>query len=359
MGRRAGLGNFAAARHSASMPLRCLNDARDTVYAFDLSETAWALLGAENRARRHLRTHCCDVPVALKTSRLGTRFFAHLARGGCATGDETPEHLHLKWLAVQAAQRHGWTAATEVAGTTPGGEPWRADVLATRGRHRVAVEVQWSPQDDAETRRRQARYADSGVRGLWLFRGDHLQDAATPAMRVRGSLATGFTAFGVPIADALDAAFDRRLGFGIPTGRTATVAVAAVVLTCWHPDCGAMNRPVSDVAIGYGVNVCEVALKDLTDFPGVADAIVRHLPPDPARGRIRLRASRTAGETYLANACFRCDRLLGDGFLSGARASRTVIARFPVTIDAAWRAAIDGVRGFAPVWSIAPAPASR
>ncbi len=58
-------------------------------------------------------------PVVLKTSRLGTRFFAHRSLGGCASGDESPEHLHLKALAIAAARAAGWTAEAEVAGVDP------------------------------------------------------------------------------------------------------------------------------------------------------------------------------------------------------------------------------------------------
>src|SRR5262249_40274425 len=130
----------------------------------------WQALKQQNRATRHLAMPCCVSQVVLKKSLRGIQFFAHKARGACSTAPETEDHLRLKQMAVEAARANGWDAATEVAGTTPSGEKWRADVLAQKGQHKVAVEIQWSNQSNEETLRRQKRYALSGIRCLWLFR---------------------------------------------------------------------------------------------------------------------------------------------------------------------------------------------
>ncbi|MCY0854067.1 competence protein CoiA family protein [Cupriavidus sp. D39] len=123
-----------------------------------------------NAKAKHLRMACCDRGVILKTSKLGTRFFAHAKRGDCATAPESEHHLALKAMAARVIESCGWHVETEVRGTTPGGIPWIADLLATRGRAKVAVEVQWSSQTNEETLSRQTRYAASGVRGLWMLR---------------------------------------------------------------------------------------------------------------------------------------------------------------------------------------------
>lgn len=312
-----------------------------------MPSTAWSALTVANRRDRHLRMHCCGSPVVLKTSRLGTRFFAHHVLGGCASGDESPEHVHLKTLAIAAARAAGWSADAEVSGVTPDGEPWRADVLATRGKRRVAVEVQWSGQADDETVRRQARYAASGVRALWLFRRPGFAvDPEVPAVRVRGTLAAGLSILDLPAAEFLAAVFDRRLRFGIPDGATASISVTGAVATCWGKDCGALTRVVTGLVIVHGGSSCRVGVADLGDDPAVLAALPALLPADPLRGRIRVR--RTTGTAV--TGCFRCDRPVE----AAARVDRTVIATVAVAITPEWSAMIAAQPNYTPVWSVVP-----
>jgi hypothetical protein len=177
------------------MPLRCLDPAGKSLYSFDFSEDEWQALVLENRKAHHLRTPCCESPLILKRSRLGTRFFAHMTRGACATGTETEVHLELKRMAVEAARSHGWITQAEVTGMTPAGEQWRADVLAQKGTAKIAIEIQWSGQTNDETLRRQERYKQSGIRGLWLLRQPGFPVAHNlPAICVGGNMDDGFTA---------------------------------------------------------------------------------------------------------------------------------------------------------------------
>lgn len=141
----------------ANMPLKCFREDQ-AIFAFDLeSDDAWEALRAENATRKHLRMLCCGAAVTLRTSKLGTKHFAHARRGPCATALESAEHLLAKRIIVEGARRTDWEAVSEQAGDPHEVEPWIADVLATKGRRKVAFEVQWSRQDDAETRRRQRR----------------------------------------------------------------------------------------------------------------------------------------------------------------------------------------------------------
>ena len=130
--------------------------------------------GAHSKRRTEpfvtLGCRACPSPVTLKISPRGTQFFAHKAVGACKTAPETEAHLRLKRMAVLTARAIGWDALTEAFGSSPTGEAWKADVLARKGKQKVAVEIQWSNQTAEETIRRQELYARSGVRGLWLFR---------------------------------------------------------------------------------------------------------------------------------------------------------------------------------------------
>ncbi|TRW17968.1 competence protein CoiA [Glacieibacterium frigidum] len=340
------------------MPLRCLDDTGADVHAFAVPPDAWTALAADNRARRHLGMPCCGARVSLKRSALGLQFFAHVGRGGCTTGDESPEHLALKQIAVDAARAHGWHAETEVAADDG---TWRADVLATRGRARVAVEVQWSPQDDAETLRRQAQYAAAGVRGLWLFRQRRFPVSADlPAVRVAGSVAKGFTALDLPIVEVLAAAFDRRLKFGIPAGSTARVRAFGAVLECWDRDCEALTRVVTGFDIVLGDNCCSFSLEDLTSEPELREVLLSALPEDPQRGRLKRRFSSASEASYLSNGCVRCDRILGAFFVNAARADSSQIRGFDISITPGIAATIVSRGEFDPVWTVVAAhPASR
>src|SRR5579871_3425391 len=102
------------------MPLRCLFD-NQPVSSFELTDAAW------NDLKQGYRSHtlvmaCCGAPGIPKVSNRGTRFFAHKSQGDCATAPESEAHLRAKWIIARAAIDAGWTAETEVRGSTPAGE---------------------------------------------------------------------------------------------------------------------------------------------------------------------------------------------------------------------------------------------
>jgi hypothetical protein len=108
---------------------------------------------------------CCNAPGIMKVSPLRRQFFAHKATpADCNSKPETPEHLELKAVVYEAVgAADGWSAGIEVPG-----RHWRADVLATRGKARVAFEIQLSKQSAAETIQRQLKYQQSAVLPWWL-----------------------------------------------------------------------------------------------------------------------------------------------------------------------------------------------
>ncbi|HQS13614.1 competence protein CoiA family protein [Reyranella sp.] len=321
------------------MPLRCFDPvANCDVHAFDLSPECWRQLRTANNQRRWLRMPCCSAQVTLRTSRRGTQFFAHKAIGACTTAPETEDHLWLKRMAVEIARAHGWAAETEASGTTPSGELWRADVLAHNGKHRVAVEIQWSAQTLEKTMRRQARYAASGVRCLWLMRRlEFPVDRALPAARICGDAKAGYTATlktvtgqqVLPIEELLAGAFSKRLRFGIPIGTSGQVQIFVRTLRCWS--CRARTQIISHVCVVVGPNTFRFSVSDFDDHLALFDFIRLRLPNDLQIGSVKHRFTSVRRLAYLSNGCFHCDARFEQSYGSGAK-----VCEFSIAIDTQW-----------------------
>lgn len=149
------------------MPLRCGSITGEPVHAYEYDREQWKELAAQNRQDKHLVMACCGRPVVVKTSHCGTQFFAHVRRDDTNCPHETEEHLLAKDLVARAIIEAGWQAETEAVLTA---HNLIADVLATKGKKRVAFEVQWSRQTMETTYERHAAYAKAGIRELWLFK---------------------------------------------------------------------------------------------------------------------------------------------------------------------------------------------
>jgi hypothetical protein len=341
-----------------TVPLRCLDPIRD-ILAFDLSPDEWRTLELENRKARHLRMPCCSSQVTLKRSARGTQFFAHKAGGDCSTAPETEAHRRLKRMAVEAARADGWTVATEVSGRTPRGEHWKADVLAERGDHKVAVEIQWSQQSNDETLRRQKRYAESEVRGLWLLR--HPSFPVThdlPAACISGSLEEAFAALlptgseeqSLPMQEFLAAAFSKRLRFGVPIGFAATVSIRAGHMFCWS--CGCQTRIITGIDVAFGPNRYGFSVPDLWGYPDLFEIVLGRLPDDLGLGAIKRRFSKTQGRSYLSNGCAHCDRIIGENYEHDAWEDQATVCAFPIRLSERWQEAIEGNVGYEDGWAV-------
>lgn len=220
------------------------------MHAFAMSAQQWLELKASCKAKAlDLWMPCCKMPAIPKTSPRGTFFFAHARRGECTTADESPEHLYCKSLIAKAALDAGWTVTTERPGMSPAGEEWIADVFCEKGSAKLALEVQMSPQTDAETVRRQQRYKASGVRGAWFFGARARQatigfDRDTPAFSLRpvvvGELPT-VDRFEASLPDFVKAMLEKRLIWTVPRYSQPHL-VEFIEDVCW-----ACKRPVKQV----------------------------------------------------------------------------------------------------------------
>ena len=116
------------------MPLRCVDEHGTIIEANACTDQEWTRLRERARKERQLRMPCCPARAVLKTSRLGTRFFAHKAKGTCTWKTETAAHLHLRRLrSTRPAKRDGrLRRRSRDAPLTA--EKWTADMLAWEGR---------------------------------------------------------------------------------------------------------------------------------------------------------------------------------------------------------------------------------
>jgi hypothetical protein len=307
----------------------------------------WQALKDENRTLRHLQMPCCGARATPKTSKLGTQFFAHTKVDGCATAPETAEHLLAKVMVAEAVKAGGWEVDTEVAGHTPSGEQWVADVLATKGKIRIAVEIQWSRQSQEETRRRQERYQQSGVRGLWLLRHPILlQEKQTPTFRLRynegnhgfsvqlpsGNFRSEFMGRrdqdearywqqNVALREFIIGSLNGRLRFAPAIGSRMPVMVITAPVQCWK--CKKVTRIVLSLDFAAdklfrGHPSVSTRIYDFDEIEGCEDFLDAVLSVERRQRHgireIKRRYSKTEKQTYLSNGCFHCDALQGRFF---------------------------------------------
>ncbi|PRY76038.1 hypothetical protein CLV80_110124 [Yoonia maritima] len=156
-------------------------DTGEIVEAFSVSDLEWdALCNAQTGTVLMPRSKWPAVP---KTSSRGLRFFAHnVGFSGNPPKPESYAHTRLKIDILKAARSLGYTADLEVAGSTPDGNQWIADVLVTLPNgNKTAFEVQLSSQHLNDFRLRTKRYRESSVKCCWIISeepvGNHLRKA--------------------------------------------------------------------------------------------------------------------------------------------------------------------------------------
>lgn len=328
------------------MPLSCKSADAD-ILSINFSPSAWAELRARNVKEHHLSLPCCGSKVVLKTSMLGTQFFAHARKGECTSGPETAEHLFVKARITQALKGTDWRVGTEVRGTTPDGRQWVADVLANKGQRRVAFEVQWSPQSHQETALRQATLKDSSVRGLWLFqRPSNIQvsqevpsvlldvqlDPLTAAVRIPVQSLSSFSqdhalrkesyhwAQTIELSRFVRGCLRGALIWAPGLNKIVPLDLHAAEQRCWK--CTRTTRIVTELVFRVdllvpGAMPLSLRVEDF-DSPAGAQCLATALAGTDLKshgiGALRLRFSRTRGAAYLSNGCVHCDALQGAFF---------------------------------------------
>ncbi|WP_344501119.1 hypothetical protein [Dactylosporangium maewongense] len=312
-----------------------------------LSDREWQTLRADVRSGRQTVRLECGTPAYLRTSRLGVRHFVHQYASGCLDHQkETGQHLFAKHVVVQAAKSAGWSAEPEARGNG-----WVADVLASNGERKTAFEIQWSTQTRAEYERRQARYAGSGINGVWFARRE--RDVPYPRHDLpifhmafaENGLTVTVNQSTMTMADAVVALLNDRIGFReyVANGRPASLHVSCVDYPCYR--CNKVSM-IWDVDRETIQGPCGTTAEQHTGTiwakirPEAEPQILRRANIEAERiglssATLGQRYSRTAGGSYTAFSCPNCDALFGDWFLrSHMLEARTAGAQLDLMVPA-------------------------
>jgi competence protein CoiA len=228
------------------------------------------------------------------------------------------------------------------------------------------VEIQWSGQTNDETMRRQERYRQSGIRGLWLLRQPGFPITHDlPAVCIGGDLKDGFKALIpsgthlcardrvepdrwhqiLPMREFLAAVFSRRFRFG-PLDDAGLVCIRSGTIECWRESCRARTRIITFVELAFGPHKYDFTIPMLGKHPELCSAVLGRLPPHPKIGEIKPRFSRTQGCSYISNGCYQCDAIIGEFFEHDAwYGDEEVLVVFPIKLSKEWKRAIKKTFG--------------
>lgn len=326
------------------MSFSCLKDGKK-IYSFQYTPAQWLELRAQ-RSQLDLEMPCCGVPAILKTSSLGTQFFAHKSKQdqNCHASDgESAEHIFAKYLVSKALYEEKWQVETEKRGQTEDGKGWIADIYANRAdiSKGMVVEVQWSAQSYEQTVYRQSLYDQSNIRCVWLFRNGRQRkstNALTGHYAQRTKALPVFTltkaedksfrvhniyiqpnddeapvAISMELKDFVKCLFSKGLEF-IPKGDCSEyLSLTLMKNQCCYckKDIVVVGR-VNHYKLNYGQKIA--LLPDATgrcvsrDCRELINYVFR---PIYNFGEVKLRKNKTKKEVYIANACIHCDSAMG------------------------------------------------
>lgn len=330
------------------MAFTCMMN-NEKIYSFHYSPAAWIDLKSRKKVNAFTMS-CCGEAAVLKTSALGTQFFAHKIKSEkCPiTDDETKEHLFAKYLVSRTLHEMGWQVEPEKRGVTPDGTQWVADVYAEKGNAKMAVEIQWSPQIYEDTVARQQIYMDAGIRCVWLLRdakssnanaltGDYrFRTKDTPVFTLvkrkdgsmhvhniyvedstKNNLNTRFKPVSLELTVFIKTLFGGDFRF-IPRKNDfhQFMSLELAKGNCWK----CHNATVSVGRVYYHENLFGLSVKDpeartIREIPQAhVDFINQYFQPVFNFARLSMRFSKTEQDSYMANSCLYCNALLGKFF---------------------------------------------
>jgi hypothetical protein len=330
------------------MPLRAIVHGKEVIAPL-LSNEEWTELRKAIKSGKHdVIMPCCGSRGYPRTSKLGLQHFAH-NRGAqripeCDRG-ETLDHLGAKAQIAKACHSVGYEPVTEATG-----DGWRADVLAIKGKTRIAFEIQWSPQTLEETIERQERYKQADLRCCWFFRKpprdfqtathelplfplelndqkEYIVNLNPPAYWAYPSLYAPQTA---PLRDFVRALLSGHVKYcKLSASNEIQVRIVFFEMECWKcrriSHVYYVDRAPIESLCGLPIHVPRGEAWDNQEFnfsPEILAAVAHFLKSDKGKhlvvGQIKQRFSKTVGRSYMSFGCAYCDSIFGDFFVSEA-----------------------------------------
>ena len=307
------------------------------IFSFMLNNEQWDRLKYKYK---NLSMHmpCCQTRAIPKKSKLGTQYFAHHPSSTCSipTG-ESREHQFCKYLILKYLYENGWTVTPEFRGQTPSGEIWIADIYAEKNKAKIAIEIQWSPQNIEETKRRQEKYIASGIRTVWFIRTTQknkwdvldYQSYDLPVFsiwlnRENHQFITSGAFYNwdnsdlveVEFIDFFKALMSGDVQYSLKPNAARSLQFAMNTIQCWK--CKKPTNTIMEINyfIPHDKGFTKIYRLDIEDLSNTHNEILNHrdLINSYQYGVIKKRFSKTRGEAYLSNGCFHCDALQGAFF---------------------------------------------
>lgn len=319
----------------------------EDIFSFKMDKDSWHELKASYK-EKSLLMPCCDSKAIPKVSKLNNYFFAHSRKGPCSSAPETPEHIYLKTLIAKQAVSLGWDVVTERTGETPNGEQWIADVFCTKGKARLALEVQWSSQTQDEFRRRQDKYDSSDVRAAWLYRlknnkeysvshynsndDDLPYEHKIPVFGIKyrpDSKDLYVPQFDVSIDDFVRGMLQGKLKWSPIKEEMLIAKLIPYSWRCWK--CEKFTKVI--LAVSLHNQMGKVVMFEDFGSGQIAEFIARHVNNQILAscgvGSLKSRYSKTEGRSYISNSCRHCNALMGNHFISQKSRYLSLYGEYP------------------------------
>jgi len=318
------------------MPLKAIIDNKEVISSF-LREDEW------DELKKRIKLNSLDVVISqtakkgyLRKSKNGLQHFAH--KKGEMPEDwkpESPQHLYVKNEILLGCKDAGWDSYPEFKEND-----WEADVLAIKGKHRIAFEVQWSAQSYDKTIERQKKYDRDGVRCCWLFKkppkkfrkwSDDLDaKKEIPLFKIfedhDKDIKVNFYGKIFSVRSFIKTLLESKIKFSsqAKAQRKQSISINFFKTICWK--CGAIQhsyflQETVKSKCGLDINLMHSMWdeKDLKYNPYIIKAVNDFTKTDKGSeihiGQIKKRYSKTGNSYYKSFGCYKCDSIFGDSYL--------------------------------------------